>query len=483
MKILWVLVTILIGSTAMAQTPAQLLDPTNEALVGTQTVQVFDGKPAVLIEPFAATPTPPPNPADLLPAPTLAIPPLKMQTPFGHNGTAAYVDHVTDRIVWVQILDPETVRVTDQVQMVQTDSTRPWTGTFHQGATDIEVQSLTHNGRKADFNLIQTPRELTIQTKDSLGKGLQNIVSDYIVRGALTSDTSTTELNLSLAKSDTPRLTERMTVVVLMPAKTSFYVTELLFGSNGATVPDQYRVHSDVKGNLIFQMQHPLPARTSVGLHLIFDGAVFGKADSALPVDILVGLVFGAVWLFYVLLSVGECRLGKYRRPLATARRVSPVLAAAFLGGLPADSTAQWPKDIRGSGFTRHPILLTGLAFFRFCGEYVIGLALLNLGVRLTAAYWNFRLSAGLITFVGMLSLLGLFLIYLFGARFRVRYLCSRIREALLTTPEGITPALHHIPVYDAWALILGCRGEWHHLLTTNNPSLQKRFTGAKGKQ
>ena len=477
MKILWILVTALLSVTTMAQTPEPLFDPKNESLVGTQMVHVFDGKPAVLIEPIPGVISPPANPAERLPPPTLSSPVfLTIKTPFGHDGTAAYVNQITDRIVWVRILDADTIHVTEQIQQVVTETGEPWERTFHTDGADIEIQSLTRNDRHEVFDLHPTTQGLKIRPRVPFGKGIQNIVLDYVLRGALASDSSTAELKLPLTESNLPHMTERMTVIVLMPKPAPFYVQELLFGSNRIAVPDQYRLHSDIKGNLIFQMQHPLPARAAVWLHLIFDATALGSPHRLLSTDIQIGLIFGVIWLGYVLLSVGECRFKKDRNPLRTAHRISPLLAAAFLGGLPISDPKR--TESRWAGLIRHPIVLTILAFFRFCGEYIIGITLLNLGVRLTARHWHFDLSDPLLTLAGFLSLSGLFLIYFFGARFRVFRLCRQIRQALMTTPEGMTPAPRSIPLYDTWASVLGFDREWHKVLIANNPSFQKRFLG-----
>lgn len=477
MKIIWILVTALLSVTALAQTPEPLFDPKDESLVGTQTVHIFDGKPAVLIEPIPGVISPPVNPAEQLPPPTLSSPVfLAIKTPFGHDGTAAYVNQITDRIVWVRILDSDTIHVTDQIQQVITENGEAWERTFHTDGTDIEIQSLTRNDRHEVFDLHPTAQGLKVQPRVPFEKGIQNIVLDYVLRGGLVSDSSTAELKLPLTESDPTHMTERMTVIVLMPKAAPFYVKELLFGSNRIAVPDQYRLHSDIKGNLIFQMQHPLPARANVWLHLIFDAKALGSPHRPLSANIQIGLIFGVIWLGYILLSIGECRLKKDRNPLRSAHRISPLLTAAFLGGLPI--FAQKQPESRWVSLIGHPIMLTILAFFRFCGEYIIGITLLNLGVRLTARYWHFDLSAGLIALAGCLSLLGLFLIYFFGVRFRVFRLCRQIQQALMTTPEGMLPSPRSIPLYDTWASVLGFDQEWHKVLLANNPSLQKRFRG-----
>ena len=333
MKKLLFLIICLFSSYGIAQTDLPLFNLNDPKITGTETAQSFAGAPVILIEKEEKK-EPEINRAEKLPPPKLASSPIQIpiKTPMGHKETAAFIDHITDIIFFIQILDDENIKITEQIQFITTKDQTAFERFFPvQQSDDIQILSVLRDQMSVSFReeLKENGKQLTLSKK--LPKGIHRITVQYLLKGIITHNKSLADITIPVLGGTQSDMIERLTAMVMLPKKSTFYKKDVLFGSNNITIPETIETTIDPTGNIIFQNTHPLPAYTNMKIRLLID-SLPPAPKKEISSYTLIKLVYSGILVFYILLSVLVCRLKKWKKPLAESKKMSPILWMYALG-------------------------------------------------------------------------------------------------------------------------------------------------------
>ena len=482
MKLLNIVLFVFISLTAHAQmeSPETLLDINNPDLVKTESTTTFTGIPAILIEPSQKKQAPQINPADLVPLLKLSQTPkeIEIKTLFGHDRTAPYLDHTTDFVILLQILDNQTLQVEEQIQFINTQKDKKFQRIFSKEISDkngkkialeIEPVSVYRDNNAIKPEITESTDNLTLTYPKTLPTGPNRFTIRYLIKGAIYQDRSLAEITLPLSGTNWPLVTERFSVVVSPFQKSNFYTNELTFGTNNQQIADYFTVKTDIKGNTVYQLTRPLPAYADVRLHTVLDAKHLPKAEKSLSDKFIILFIYFGILMAYVILSVIVCRVHKFKKALIKAKKVNPLLWRIEIG---KPITSDLKKKTNNFGLRCfNPVLGKFLAFFRFNLEYIIGVILLTLCAWGISDYWSVQMP-NILWFItsGFLAVL---LIDIFGTRQEWKRFQDEIKRILLTTPQGLNLPPREIETYYILTICLDFKKEWVLKLTKNNPAYQ----------
>ena len=477
MKKLLFLVICLFSYSGIAQTDLPLFDLNNKNIIGTETTQSFAGAPVILIEKEEKE-EPEINRAEKLPPPKLTSTPVQIpiKTPMGHKETAAFINHITDIISFIQILDDESIKITEQIQFVTTEDQTVFERFFPvQKSDDIQILSVLRDQTSIPFHeeLKKNGRQLTLNKK--LPKGVHRITIQYLLKGAITHNKSLADITIPVLSGTQSRMIERLTAMVMLPRKSNFYQKDVLFGSNNITIPETVETTIDRTGNIIFQNTHPLPAYANMKIHLLIDSLPPAPTKEFKPRTII-NLVYLGILMFYAVLSILVCRYKKWKKPLAKSKKISPILWIYGMGEVLSKSTIDYLKNQKVSLYSASSsrILPRIAAFFRFNWEYVIGVIILIIATEMMARYYTVTLTRGDKSFLIFFGIMALVIIDIYGTRVELKRLKETLKETLLNTPQGLNLASRDIQTYYIKAVCFDFYALWEKKLISNNPSYQQ---------
>ncbi len=499
-RYLWVCAVIIgtvLGARAQQAVPEQLLNLNNPAVVNQKTTVTYGGTPAVLIESDKQTPTPPkaqaPKPAD-----------LSIQTPFGHDKTASFLDQATDFVSFIQVMDRDTVRVEERIQIVNTKPGAFFQRVLPQRLTapdGQERQTSTHllsvliNGEKASVDIQDIGTALILTGNEPLSPGLQNITLTYLVKGAIYQNQAVSDILLGLTGPAWPLMTERFTAVVFFPNQTESYQKELLFGSNNARIPNHFIATTDAYGNTVYQTTHPLPTWADVRLHMIVDskavpvpGGDFWVYMTSNTIAFL--LCIGIVFL-YTGASILSLIYEKPKKPMKELTRIHPLLWRVALGGkvtrletetlltVTGNQKAALTRLVHRGLFCRETQWLTNsllrlFTFIRFNYEYMIGNALLIYLTVVMAKYKGVLLTSYQLCYLVLAAVVSVLVINRRGVRAQVTRFKKQIQDIFLTTAQGVNHSPKTMATYYPYAVCFGFAPEWRERLINHNPNYRE---------
>ena len=467
---------------ACAQGLNELLNPENAENYGASRSVVFDGNtPAVLLEAPEEPVVSAPNAAETVPPPVLSQErrTVNLTTPFGHERKAAFVDHTTDRVFFVQVLDDQTVQIEEQVQFVNTQNDGHFTLVLPTGKTDNTTAENIHlTGFLLDKQPVpvmqrQTPVGLELSYRGILPPGVYRFTVRYLLTGSIVRERSVADIVLPLSDATWPLMTERFTVIVSFPKPTKTYTQQALFGINNQDIPDNGRFETDERGNILYQTTHPLPAYASVTLRLLVDAIALPK-----PISVFSGFLFLGAWLgilvAYVAACVAEAHLVRPRAPKQKALKLNPILWGTITGTVWTPTVREQlqsaDQPVPGLSLLQYPRWLKVVAFLRWNAEYILGIILLILlslwGVHsygLPLPDWGLPVMIG--GGIGAVAV-----IHRWGSKPRLLRLKQAFYHALTQTPGGYNLPQRDIASYYIRATCLGFGAEWLTYLTQNNP-------------
>lgn len=486
MKHLILTLFLFFGLTVQAQipTPETLLDINNPDLVKSNTTTVFTGTPAILIEPPQRKQEPQVNPADLVPLLELSqqAREIPIKTLFGHDRTAPYLDHTTDFVVFVQVLDENTIQIEEQIQFINTKPDQKFKRILSKKITDkngkeinldIEPVAFYRDSLPVSLSVSNNTDNLTVAYPKTLPTGINRFTIRYLVKGAIFQNKSLAELTLPLSGTDWPLITERFSAVLMMPQKAEFYTKELTFGTNNQQIPDNYMAQTDIKGNTVYQLTRPLPAFADVRLHTVFDAKNLPQPEKVLSNSTISLLAYFGILAVYTLLSVAVCRLHKFKEILKKAKKVNPFLWRLEIGqSITPDiikKITEADKNLSGLKYLKHKTIGKIFAFIRFNTEYIIGVILLILSVKLIHSYWTAEMPSLVWLLLG--GFLTVLTIDIFGTRSEWKRFAKELKTVLTETPKGLNLPVREIEKYYILAICLDFEREWTLKLIQNNPS------------
>lgn len=469
---------------AQITNPETLLDINNPDLTQSSTTKTFTGTPAILIEPSQRTQEPKINPADLVPLLALSNKPteIPIKTLFGHDRTAPYLDHTTDFVVFVQVLDDNTIQIEEQIQFINTKPDQKFKRILSKRITDkngkeinldIEPVAFYRDNLPVSLSVSNNTDNLTVAYPKTLPTGINRFTIRYLVKGAIFQNKSMADITLPLSGINWPLITERFSAVLMMPQQTEFYTKELTFGTNNQQISDNYTTQTDIKGNTVYQLTRPLPAFADVRLHTIFDAKNLPKPDRTLSNTTLSLLAYFGILAFYAGLSIAVCRIHKFKEILKKSKKVNPLLWRFEIG---KSITPDLQKKIKATSknlssfkYLKNKTIGKLFAFIRFNTEYIIGVILLILSVKLVHSYLAEEMPS-LIWFLlgGVLTVLT---IDVFGTRPEWQRFAKELKTTLTNTPQGLNLPIREIETYYILAICLDFEQEWTLKLIQNNPT------------
>ena len=486
MKRLILTLLLFFGLTVQAQitAPETLLDINNPDLTQTSTTKTFTGTPAILIEPPQRKQEPQINPADLVPLLELSqqAREIPIKTLFGHDRTAPYIDHTTDFVVLLQVLDNNSVQIEEQIQFINTKTNQKFKRILSKKITDKNGKEINLDIEPVAFyrdNLLVSPaiqnneNNLTVEYPKTLPTGINRFTIRYLVKGAIFQNKSLAEITLPLSGINWPLITERFSVVLMLPQKSDFYVNELLFGANNQEIPKQFTVQSDIKGNAVYQLTRPLPAFADVRLHTVFDAKNLPQSEKTLSNSTLSLLTYFGILAFYAGLSIAVCRFHKFKEILKKSKKVNPLLWRFEIGqSITSDLQKKiktTDKNLFGLKYLKNKTIGKLFAFIRFNTEYIIGVILLILSVKLVHSYLAEEMPSLIWLLLG--GFLTVLTIDVFGTRSEWKRFAKELKTVLTETPKGLNLPVREIEKYYILAICLDFEREWTLKLTKNNPS------------
>ena len=402
--------------------------------------------------------------------------------------------HTSDFNIIVQVLDDTSIQITEQIQFITTKPDTIFERKLNtvwrhsNGRTmkaDIRPLAVYRNGRPVRSEHRADETSLTLSLPDKLPTGLHRFTVQYLVTGGILKTPALTEVFLPLTGMHWPLMTERFSVVVLLPKKTPFFVKELLFGSNNQSVPDTVIDQTDPTGALVYQLTRALPAFTDVRLHLTLDKDALPAGDTNRSVweNMSVVGIYGLILIFYVFLSVISARRRVWDKPLVQSRRLNPLL---WLSQISRDLT---PRDIEKldhrlqvagqtiRGIHLGPRMLKLISFIRFNGEYITGIIIMLGCLLFLSCRHGIRPEAWMTGLVLIESGIALYAIDRFGTKAALENLKHVLQQTLTQTPQGLSLPRRDIPLYLKFAICLGFATMWRDKLIENNPAYKDLFS------
>ena len=457
-------------------------------LTGSETRQVFSGQPVILIEKGEDDGEKPVRTEVNLPPPNLMQNDIELEikTPFSHVRQASFIDHTTDWVSYIQVLDSETIQVTEEIQFITTQKDSIFKRTFVNRLTDKEGRNLTpkrqflsvkRDGENISVQVTEDDNTTVLSDTKALSVGVHKYTIQYLISDVLTRDASVADMVFSVTGDAWPLPIERLTVLVTFPKRMTIYTREFLFGTNNQSIPENGRAMQDITGVVLYQTTHPLPAYADVRIHMVLDARQIPAATKDIPYDVIIGGGYLLVLAFYVFLSIMVCRYRRWKNVLLSGRKINPFLWRSIISfALSADERRSAYTNVieQQSQLNRFPWVQYILAFLRFNKEYILGILLLMFGLHFSAAYRDTSLSPAVCIFVIGCSLAGLMIIHYFGTRIELLRLRRLFADELLSAPRGLNLAPRDIPPYFIRAVCLGFGSAWADRLIANNPAYRK---------
>lgn len=256
------------------------------------------------------------------------IPDFSIQTPFNEETTASFIDHTTDFVILIQILNQKEISVEERIQFVNTDPNKKFTRTLSKQPSGIKnikpahIQLIEAQIDRQPLFLTQTETEKSVifSNEATLAPGVHNVTLKYLVQNALVSKDDIGQLVYSLTGPNWPLGVERFSVLVLFPQKTGVFDKKLFFGSNNVDIPPIWESESDETGNTFFKLKRPLPAYAEVKLVETFDFNALPQTDFSYFLNMnlnSLSLMMGVFsLLFYLLISLIYFRFKKPEKKL-----------------------------------------------------------------------------------------------------------------------------------------------------------------------
>lgn len=208
------------------------------------------------------------------------IPEYNITTPFGKKTTAAFIDHTTDFVSIIQLIDKNTILVEEQIQFI---TTKPllWQRILPKNVLNIpqskpltiELISVEKNNKSISFNTEETEENLIINDTTQIEPGVYTFSLKYLVKNAILPYDGATRLAISLTGTQWPFPIDRFNLITLRPEKTTIFAKELLFGSNNMPILHSFDTQTDIDSNTFYTLTRPLPAFADVKVVEMFDGS------------------------------------------------------------------------------------------------------------------------------------------------------------------------------------------------------------------
>lgn len=270
------------------------------------------------------------------------IPEYQIKTPFGQKTTAAFVDHTTDFVVTIQIIDKETILVDEHIQLITTQE-RPFERILSTTVNQIpqstplfiDLISVEKDNKPVFVSTTQAENQLLITDNTKMPPGVHNIRLKYLVKNALQPFDGAWRLAISLTGSNWPLPIDRFSLITLQPQQTTLFSKELLFGTNNQPIINSFEAQTDSKSNTVYTLTRPLPAFADVKVVEMFDGSQLlsppfeARIKTALP--FLIPILCFCITLLYLSVSFFYLKWKKNDKNILKTIGNSPFFVLCFI--------------------------------------------------------------------------------------------------------------------------------------------------------
>ena len=220
---------------------------------------------------------------------------FNIETPFHQKTQAGFIQHISDFVVSLQVLDSKQLMVTEQINLVNTEQDLSWQRQIPlPPKTTAQIVGFWQNGQQL-IPTLDTETILQFKSPLPLNIGVNSLTFKYLLYNPLVRSEDQATLDLDLTGTQLNWPIERFSVLVFFPQKITPSVSQLLFGTNKQVISEAYQQQRDLFGNLVYTSTRILPPFASIQLDLQF------------PVDQLPTASYLASWFqnnIFIFLSV-----------------------------------------------------------------------------------------------------------------------------------------------------------------------------------
>lgn len=417
------------------------------------------------------------NPIPLLPTGNYII-----KTPFGHKTEAAFIAHTTDFYSIVQILNDTDVMMQQTIQFVNTKGQAHFIRTFDLPANvQMTLIKAKRDNKTIDtMHVLEKGQQWTVKDTAILSSGIYSYTLSYLIKGVIQPQENSQHLRIALTGPDWALPTERFSVIVLLPKKSSVKSHTLLFGSNNVQIDDSFTAQTDDKG-IVYRLSHPLPAYADVKIDMVLDKNIYSVSFMELLSrhfnHLLFFLCFG-VLLGYALLTYWYLVRHKNKHlPIKELKYYSYVslcfivgnISKSFLQALSVYFTQTQKKHKTILFLMAHPKFIKPFVFINVMRKYM-GTMLLIIALTVFQAHnTGFSLtSTEIITLMITAFALNIWL-YKTAEKIYIRTQLSQLTKILFETDITFGASMSSLKAlyvrFYPYALIMNKEAEWTHLM------------------
>ena len=203
---------------------------------------------------------------------------IAYKTPFGAEEKDIYVPHITDFIVQVQVLSPDSLLIDEDISFIDTENKifqRTILLTKSAEKADFQLLKATLDGKPFTPTITSAENEITIASHSFLPAGFHNVSLKYVLKDGITvqPDKGFIHYNITGVRWDMP--IARLSAHIEFLNKTTVWEKDMLFGTNYVSVLNAAKTYSDKKGNTAFVLNNPLPAFANAAVFMSFNPSFF----------------------------------------------------------------------------------------------------------------------------------------------------------------------------------------------------------------
>lgn len=417
------------------------------------------------------------------------------QNPFNQTIKAAFVHHVPSFMVVVQVLDQNTVLVSENVTVMNTDENLSWVRKIPlHAASSAVITGYSQNGQDFTFNLKPQKDMLVFESSKPMNLGPNQITLTY----QLDHPFEDNNLDLEITGLDFNWPIEQFKTLFLFPVSRAVRESKLTFGKNRLDIPDIYTQQADgALSKLYFDINRIVPPKASIQANLKLDLSKIPVAQAiswkkmGLYIGLMVLVLYWIAFAWWNKYFAKPLKVSKVKRPrnvvlfsVQTGAHLSDEIWDDLVDFYKATNEPIGTLNVQYKRWKKHPYFETVkgklknfflLTFEVFLGSFLLLGGILLTGSILTHVYLEENIPAVQVSALVIFIILGCVLLY-FVALKRIRtslwqkYLGKLSSETVMA---GLT--LQQIKQIYPLFILTGKSEQWREKLNQINPiSIQK---------
>ena len=365
--------------------------------------------------------------SDLPQAPVNQLETFTFQNPFHQPIEAVFVHHIPSFMVVVQVLDQNTIRVSENVTVMNTDKDLVWSRQIPLPvAARATITEYSQNDQHFNVKLPAQKGALSFTAPQPMLLGPNQISLTYQIEKPFDGN----QLNLEITGLDLAWPIEQFKTLFLFPTAQTLQEGKLTFGANRLEIPNIYRQQTDANSpSTYFHIQRVVPPKASIQANLKLDLSQIPEAQTISWKTIILYLGVFLVLLYWLAFAwwtkhfAKKLAVSKIRRPknilLFSTQTGRSVTEDAWQELLDFSSVVNEPVSAiisQHERWKKHPHweeLKAGLKnFILSTTEVIIGTALLVAGIIGAIFYSEQNVSMPLVWGLSSSAFVGCVLLY-----------------------------------------------------------------------